>query len=73
MLEREPTLNEAEKLFYLRSSIKSKEGQDILTMASGTGGDYNKVVKTLRKRYDCPRQIYKMHLATTNAVSGMLL
>ena len=30
--------------------------------ASGTGGDYDKVVKTLRKCYDCPRPIYKMHL-----------
>ena len=60
--ERETSLSETEKLFYLRSSIKNKEGQDILTAAAGTVGDYEQVVKMLKNQYDCPRPIYRMNL-----------
>ena len=62
MVERETSLSETEKLFYLRSSIKNKEGQDILTATAGTAGDYEQVVKMLKNRYDCPRPIYRMNL-----------
>ena len=44
------------------SSVKNKEGQGIISSASGTDEDYDKVVERLRKRYDQARSTYKMHL-----------
>lgn len=47
MISREKHRTDAEKLYYLRASINSKEGQRIVSAISTNGGDYSKAVEEL--------------------------
>ncbi len=41
-------LADSDKIFYLGTAIKSREGQEILKTATGSGDDYPDIVDTLK-------------------------
>ena len=62
ILEKVPDLTNSDKLYYLNSAICCKEGQDILVAMSAQGEGYDQAVQQLKRRYDCRRMTYRMHL-----------
>lgn len=61
-MDKDHSLSSADKLHYLRTSIQSEEGKDIVTTASRGGKDYDAVVKMLKQRYDRPRETCRIVL-----------
>ena len=51
-LGKDPSLTNADKLFYLHSSIRCEEGKAVVQNATGSGDDFDDIVMTLKKRFD---------------------
>ena len=62
MIGRESYLTDAEKLYYLRASIQSKEGQRMVAAVTTRGGSYDNAVADLQALYDRRRVAFKSHL-----------
>ena len=61
-LGKDPSLTNADKLFYLRSSIRCEEGKAVVQNATGSGDDFDDIVMTLKKRFDRRREAYKIRV-----------
>ena len=61
-LEKDSSLTNADKLFYIRSSICCEEGKALVNSATGSGDDYDDIVIALKKRFNRKRYTYKSRL-----------
>ena len=61
-VHRSTTLSDAEKLVYLRSSLKSSSAKGVIEGLSHSGDFYAEAVKSLKDRYDRPRQVHQTHV-----------
>ena len=61
-ISQDSSLTDVRKLYYLRDSIKSIEGQQMVTDAITNGKDFLKVVKELQQLYDRRRSSYRSHV-----------
>ena len=48
---KETGLSNTDRLAYLRSALKTKDGQDIMDAKTGSGDDYDELVANLKQRY----------------------
>ena len=55
-------ISDAEKLIYLRSSLKDGSAKNVIEGLSHSGTQYNEAVECLRSRYDRPRLIHQTHV-----------
>ena len=63
-VHRSTALSDAEKLVYLRSSLKSSSAKGVIEGLSHSGDFYAEAVKSLKDRYDRPRQVHQTHVQT---------
>ena len=61
-LTKDPLLTDMDKLHFLQSSVKNEEGRDIISTGSRGGKDYEEIVRSLRSRYDRPRETCRIAL-----------
>lgn len=57
-----PHLSNAEKLAYLRHSLKDGAAKSIIEGLSKSGDQYDEAVKCLRGRFDRPKLIHEAHV-----------
>ena len=55
-------LSNAEKLVYLRQSVKGGTARAVIEGLSRTGDDYDEAVECLKNRYNRPRLIHQSHV-----------
>ena len=55
-------LSKAEKLVYLRQSVRGGTARAVIEGLSRTGDDYDEAVECLENRYDRPRLIHQTHV-----------
>ena len=56
------SISNAEKLVYLRHSVKDGSAKNVIEGLSRSGDHYAEAVECLRARYDRPRLIYQTHV-----------
>ena len=61
-IHRSTTLSDAEKLVYLRSSLKSGTAKGVIEGLSRSGDFYAEAVSSLKARYDRPRLVHQTHV-----------
>ena len=55
-------MSDADKVTYLRSAIKGRDGIAILEAETGSGDDYDELVSILKLRFDKKRLVHRTHL-----------
>ena len=55
-------MSDAEKLVYLRHSVKDGSAKNVIEGLSRSGDNYNEAVECLKSRYDRPRLIHQTHV-----------
>ena len=55
-------LTDAEKLTYLRHSLKDGPARHVIEGLSGLGSEYEEAIKCLQKRYDKPCLLHLAHV-----------
>ena len=55
-------LSKAEKLAYLRHSLKEGAAKGIIEGLSMSGDQYNEAIKCLRDRFNYPKLIHEAHV-----------
>ena len=55
-------LPQAQKLVYLRQSLKGDSARNVIEGLSRSGEQYDEAVKCLQERYDRPRLIHQAHV-----------
>ena len=55
-------LTDAEKLAYLRHSLKDGPARHVIEGLSGSGTEYEEAIKCLQKRFDKPRLLHLAHV-----------
>ena len=55
-------ISDAEKLVYLRNSLKDGSAKGVIEGLSRSGEHYHEAIECLRSRYDRPRLIHQMHV-----------
>ena len=69
MLQKDPTLTNADGLSFMLMTMKCKEGKEIIDSHTRRGPDYDPAVRALKERYDQPRVISRStHLNFTKHV-----
>jgi hypothetical protein len=58
------SLSKAEKLAYLRNSLKDGPAKGVIEGLSESGNFYDEAIDSLKARYDCPRPIHQSHVRT---------
>ena len=61
-LHSRPQLTDLVKLASLRQALKDWSARYLIEDLSGSGSSYNEAIKMLRKRYDPPRLLHKVHV-----------
>ena len=59
-LSKDLSLSGTDKLHYLKTAMQSEEAQDIVSIGSRGGKDYDAVVMCLKQRYDRPRETCRL-------------
>ena len=62
IIRKETGLSNTDRLAYLRSALKTKDGQDIMDGETDSGDDYDELVVNLKQRFDLKRYVHKNHL-----------
>ena len=57
VLEKDPSLTDVDRLFFLLMTVKCKEGKEIIDSHTRRGPDYGAAIRALKERYDQPRVI----------------
>ena len=61
-------LSDPEELAYLRQLLKDRPAKLIIEGLSGLGNDYIEAIECLKKRYDQPRVLHRVHVRTISEV-----
>ena len=65
------TLSKAEKLAYLRNSLKNGSAKGVIEGLSESGEFYEEAIKSLKARYDRPRLIHRSHVRMIIEAPGL--
>ncbi len=69
-VDKNPDLNDEEKLSYLRSSMKSKLAQDIVSPPTGDTHTYSTLLQLLKDAFDDKREIHRKHIKALSDTKG---
>ncbi len=64
-------ISDAQKLVYLRHSVKEGSAKAVIEGLSRTGDQYGEAIESLRARYDRPRLIHQAHVRKILEVPGL--
>lgn len=67
------SISDAEKLVYLRHSVKDGSAKSVIEGLSRTGDQYNEAIDCLKTRYDRPRLIHQAHVKKILEVPSLKL
>ena len=72
VLQKAPSLTDSDKLRYLQSAVKSKEGQAIISTISVDGEGYKDVASQLKQHFDLQSDSYRQDEPTENPATSLL-